>query len=333
MSTATVVPTTTLVTEARVRRTERLSPSFVRVTLESEAFAELAPDEGFDTRFKMIFPRGDGCLPDLLYDSGDWYQSWLAMSPTERAPMRTYTIRDVVTEGADVLLVVDLVVHQPISEAGPACRWAASARPGDVVQVVVPRRNLDEHGLSYGGGEFAPGSRRRLLIAADETAVPAVSRILLDLDPGFTGTVFCEVPRPEDVLSLPVPPGLQLHWLPRESSGYGRRLVNTVRDHLGLTAATAPEPTLSPAHTLSPAPDPSQDEADLDIWETARYSASEAAVTTPVASPQPHDLYAWIAGESWAVKTLRRSLVSELNIDRSDVAFMGYWREGVAMKS
>ena len=49
-----------------------------------------------------------------------------------------------------------------------------------------------------------------------------------------------------------------------------------------------------------------------------------------------HDLdglYAWIAGESGVVTTLRRHLVKELGMDRRQVAFMGYWRRGVAMRS
>ena len=43
--------------------------------------------------------------------------------------------------------------------------------------------------------------------------------------------------------------------------------------------------------------------------------------------------YAWIAGESAVVTGLRRHLVKELGFDRRQVAFMGYWRRGVAMKS
>ena len=45
------------------------------------------------------------------------------------------------------------------------------------------------------------------------------------------------------------------------------------------------------------------------------------------------DLYAWIAGESKMVTGLRRALVKDLGIDRHQVAFMGYWRLGVAMRS
>ena len=43
--------------------------------------------------------------------------------------------------------------------------------------------------------------------------------------------------------------------------------------------------------------------------------------------------YAWIAGESTVVTGLRRHLVNELGFDRRQVAFMGYWRRGVAMRS
>ena len=39
-------------------------------------------------------------------------------------------------------------------------------------------------------------------------------------------------------------------------------------------------------------------------------------------------LSAWIAGESSAVRTLRRILVGDYDVPRSAVAFMGYWREG-----
>lgn len=39
--------------------------------------------------------------------------------------------------------------------------------------------------------------------------------------------------------------------------------------------------------------------------------------------------YAWIAGESGAVKQLRRHLVSERGVDRAQVYFCGYWRHGL----
>ncbi|MFJ8510738.1 siderophore-interacting protein [Streptomyces avermitilis] len=40
--------------------------------------------------------------------------------------------------------------------------------------------------------------------------------------------------------------------------------------------------------------------------------------------------YAWIAGESGCVKELRRHLVRERGIDRRQVTFVGYWRQGLS---
>jgi NADPH-dependent ferric siderophore reductase len=41
-------------------------------------------------------------------------------------------------------------------------------------------------------------------------------------------------------------------------------------------------------------------------------------------------LYAWNAGESGRVKTLRRHLVNERGIERSRVSFTGYRRQGIS---
>ena len=76
-------------------------------------------------------------------------------------------------------------------------------------------------------------------------------------------------------------------------------------------------------------------EVDPDLWETPTYSSSGEDVDAPVATVG-HDLdglYAWIAGESAVVTSMRRLLVNGLGMDRRQVAFMGYWRRGVAMRS
>jgi NADPH-dependent ferric siderophore reductase len=120
-------------------------------------------------------------------------------------------------------------------------------------------------------------------------------------------------------------------WCVRNDEECGRRLVQEVRRHVGLPPSTEFQALPELAGTL-----------DIDVWETPRYSAAgedvEAQLRTRSSrrTPGPHDLedtYAWIAGESWMVKALRRSLVTELGLGRAQVAFMGYWREGVAMKS
>ena len=77
------------------------------------------------------------------------------------------------------------------------------------------------------------------------------------------------------------------------------------------------------------------DEVDPDLWETPTYSSSgeEVDAATTVVGHDLDGIYAWIAGESGVVTGLRRVLVKDLEVDRRQVAFMGYWRRGVAMQS
>ena len=68
------------------------------------------------------------------------------------------------------------------------------------------------------------------------------------------------------------------------------------------------------------------EEVDIDagiLWEVPRTAKGGAAL-------QSAHLYAWLAGEAGAIKSLRRHLVSQLGVDRRAVAFMGYWRLGRA---
>ena len=69
-----------------------------------------------------------------------------------------------------------------------------------MIQVIAPHRLTE-----YGGTEFDPADRSHLLLIGDETAVPALARILEDLGPGHTGEVFVEVPTAADILDLPAP--------------------------------------------------------------------------------------------------------------------------------
>lgn len=309
-----------LIAQAQVRASERLSPAFVRVTLESPDFVDLG-NEGLDTRIKLIFPGPTGSLPPMAASPEDWYAAWSGAPDSTRSPMRTYTVSDVLEEGESRHLVVDFVVHEH-GQQGPGCRWALRARPGDQVHVIGPHRR----GLDFGGTEFDPGHLRSLLLVADETALPALARILADVEPGFSGHVFVEVPSAQDALALDLPDDVAITWLTRDGAPHGRRLVEEVRRHLGLGPLE---------HPRSPTEVPN--DLDVGVWETPRHSAAgedlEGRPGRRSSRPELGDLYAWIAGESWMVKAMRRSLVTELGVERGQVAFMGYWREGVSMKS
>jgi NADPH-dependent ferric siderophore reductase len=150
--------------------------------------------------------------------------------------------------------------------------------------------------------------------------VPAVSRILADLPDGTDGVAVLEVPSSGDVLDVGCPIGMEVVWIPRNGSPFGTRLHEAVLARLG-------------APSLAPVEEP--EEVDPDLWETPTYSSSGEPLDV-VGQARDRGLegwYAWIAGESAMVTGLRRHLVHELGMDRRQVAFMGYWRRGVAMRS
>ncbi|MEC9105031.1 MAG: siderophore-interacting protein, partial [Pseudomonadota bacterium] len=56
---------------------------------------------------------------------------------------------------------------------------------------------------------------RDVLMAGDETALPALRRILEHSPADRRGDVLIEVGHPEDIRDLPHPPGILLHWVVR----------------------------------------------------------------------------------------------------------------------
>ncbi|SFB90360.1 NADPH-dependent ferric siderophore reductase, contains FAD-binding and SIP domains [Nocardioides terrae] len=293
-----------LLASVEVRTIERLSPSFVRLELGGADLAHFGVDGPlYDQRIKLLIP-GPAGLPELGADT--WWADWCALPEATRGHVRTYTVREVRGCGPDTRLVVDVVLHP--GAHGPGSSWAARASVGDRALVLCPRR-----GTPFGGIEFAPCDAERLLLAGDETAVPAIAAILSLLPADARGAAFLEVPLGGDVQPLLAPPDVAINWLPRAGAPLGCRLTAAVLAHLGGAAM----PTVA------------DDEVDPDLWETPSYSSSGE----PLARGDRDGLYAWVAGESKVVTGLRRALVADLGLKRSQVAFMGYWREGVAMRS
>lgn len=316
-----------LLVELEVVRVERVSPSFVRIELGGPELADFGTSGPIlDQRIKIVFPNAAGDLPSFAGADESWWTTWMEIPEDERGSMRTYTIRDVLGDGADTRLVVDIVVHESSSHGGDdpldgaGNRWALQAAAGQRLVVLAPRR-----GHEFGGIEWSPGDASRVLLVGDETAVPAIRGILRDLPPDATGAAFLEVPVDGDVLDdVVAPTGIAVAWLPRNGGARGEELHAAVLAHLTGNAPTG-------AITVA------DDEIDPDLWETPVHSSSGEQVGEATAVPTDGTpfagLYAWIAGESKVVTGLRRKLVNELGLDRGQVAFMGYWREGVSMRS
>jgi len=205
---------------------------------------------------------------------------------------------------------VDFVLH---GATGPASAWAESAAVGDEVVLIGPNARFP--GPTGGFEWHPPVDASCLLIAGDETAVPAVCTIVESLSAGRRARVLLEVPEAGDALEVAAPAGVEITWLPR-STGAG---APAPRGSL-LTAAVV-QAAARLGDVLGPSPAPLED-VDVDsgiLWEVP----SEA--TVPARSS---GVYAWLAGEAGVVKGLRRHLVQEVGVDRRSIAFMGYWREG-----
>ncbi|WP_430592432.1 siderophore-interacting protein [Humidisolicoccus flavus] len=293
---------------ARVVRSARLSPNFVRVTFSSPEFADLGTG-GPDQRIKIIFPL-PGSHTSELPEGEDWYSTWRTLPNEARNPMRTYTIRRADADARE--LDVDFVAH---GDSGPASRWIAGEILGDELLIIAPDATSE---APIGGFEWHPGAATTVLVAGDETAAPAICGILETMRADAVGAVFLEVPEEADILSVNAPANVAVTWLPRARSAsakHGALLDQAVKswaaDWLSATEtkAAAVNSTAEETALLNP-------ESEV-LWEV----------------PEERDdagLYAWLAGEAGTITGLRRHLVRDLGVDRTRVAFMGYWKVGRA---
>jgi NADPH-dependent ferric siderophore reductase len=167
-----------------------------------------------------------------------------------------------------------------------------------------------------------PSAPVRVLLAGDETALPAISAIVESLPAGYHGHVLVEIPYEADATDLRSRGDLEVTWLPRAgrpgaaSRPHGQRLREAA-------AALLLRCPLRRSVRPAPAPEP---ETDIDaevLWETPSFLGLAAV-------DQPDPCYAWVAGEAAVVRDLRRLLVHQHGLDRASVAFMGYWRQGRA---
>ncbi|QBE50107.1 siderophore-interacting protein [Leucobacter triazinivorans] len=310
------------VARAKVVGVERISPTFVRATFGGEPLRGIGnPGRTLDQRIKLIFPPESGALPQLA-DAPDWYAAWLAIPEEARGSMRTYSIRELqVEQSGETRLVVDFVLHLEPGATGPASLWASRAAVGDELLLIAPRRGR----LDGGGIEFEPGAAASVLLAGDETAAPAIARILEELPAEARGIAFIEVPLAADRLPVDAPAGVEVRWLPRGAALHGAELIPAVLEHLG-DPPRAGGPGATDAENGAAS---GGQGAEQLLWETPQYSGLGEEIGQ---DPGRHERYFWIAGESGVVTSVRRHLVRELGIARSQVAFMGYWRRGVAMK-
>ncbi|MEU8529681.1 MULTISPECIES: siderophore-interacting protein [Streptomyces] len=196
--------------EARVVRTERITPHMVRIVLGGEGLAEFELGEHTDHYIKLLF-GADGVTYPEPFDM----DRIRAEFPREQWPTtRTYTVRAWDPEHRE--LTVDFVVHGDEGLAGP---WAARATEGETVRFLGP------------GGGYAPDTAADWhLLAGDESALPAIAASLERLPAGARVHAFVEVADAAEEQKLATADGVAVTWLHRGARPVGEALVEAVRD-------------------------------------------------------------------------------------------------------
>ncbi|WEK60951.1 MAG: siderophore-interacting protein [Candidatus Microbacterium colombiense] len=157
---------------------------------------ELPPlvTEGFDDEIKVFFAdplTGELHLPVQRDRVIEW--------PRDPRPVaRTYTVRSFDAELGR--LELDFVLHG----TGVASTWARSCEVGDRVHIAGPKMSL----LQPVGADW-------LLIAGDDTAIPAIARWLEEVPDGTPTEVFIEVGGPSDEQAIEMKEGTTVTWVHR----------------------------------------------------------------------------------------------------------------------
>lgn len=186
---------------AQVVRSERVTPHMVRVTFAGDDLARL-PARGFDQWFRLFLPRAEGdtdfgAVPEQFGMAG--YLKYLTARSGTRPPFRNYTVRAHRPELHE--LDVDFVAHGDRGIAGP---WAQRAKAGE--QVVL---------LDQGRGYDPLADAAQIVLAGDESALPAIAGILRDLSRNAAGVAIVEVPAAADAQPIDAPAAFEIRWLPR----------------------------------------------------------------------------------------------------------------------
>ncbi|MYW47119.1 siderophore-interacting protein [Streptomyces sp. SID161] len=198
----------------------RVTPRMARVTFEADHLDD-SVGRSPDQQLKLCFPRPgqqEPVLPEQSDDATGWYQAFLAIPEDERPWMRSFTLRRRVPGTRSV--EIDFVLH---GDTGPATSWAGSARPGDRIGMVGPsavyarRVTLTD---SIAGADW-------LLLAGDETALPAIGTLLEALPEGTRAVAYLEVADSAERQTFETAGDVDLHWLYRDGSPAGRSEVLT----------------------------------------------------------------------------------------------------------
>ena len=194
--------------EMRVLRARQITPRMRRLTLAGRDLER--------------FSHGGMHVRLLLSPEANVKPVWPVMGkdgrqacPEGPRPIhRVYTIRRIDVAAGEI--DVDFVLHE--GDETPGANFAREARPGDVVGMTGP-----------GGGGLREADW--YLLAGDETALPAIGRMLEEMPAGKKVVALVEIADHAERQELQTKAELDLRWLSREGrpAGTTKLLVDAIR--------------------------------------------------------------------------------------------------------
>ena len=183
----------------RVLAARNVTPHMRRITFAGEDVARFASMEAL--HLNILIQHPDRAEPQWPGVGPNGLVAW--EDPERRPLFRKYTVRNI--DPAAGTLDIDFVLH---ADAGPGSGLAESAGPGDVVGVVGP-----------GGGGLVAADW--YLFAGDETALPAIGRMLEHLPPAARGHALIEVADESEIQRLECKAAIEVEWLVRNGAAAG----------------------------------------------------------------------------------------------------------------
>lgn len=173
-----------------VRSRHELSTRMLRVVFGGGELAGFAIESPASSVRLLLPPPGRGTI-----EMPHWTGNQFELPNGDRAPIRTFTPRAFDAERLE--LTLDIVLH----DHGAATDWARRTRIGDEVAISGPGRNerLDLQATS-------------ILLAGDESAIPAIAQLLEWIDRGSTVDVHIELTDPSARPELPPHPNATITW-------------------------------------------------------------------------------------------------------------------------
>jgi NADPH-dependent ferric siderophore reductase len=186
-----------------VRHVVPLTPRMLRVTLTGDELDGLVIDQPAAS-VRLLLPSAPGPEAELVMPA--WRGNEFLLDDGSRPILRTFTPRRIDPATGD--LDLDVVVHG----GGASSTWASAARPGAPAAISGPGR----------GYVFDPDTPA-LLLAGDETAIPAMAQLLEALPDELPVQVHVEVADPSARFAdLSHHPNATVTWCdlpPGEASG------------------------------------------------------------------------------------------------------------------